>query len=222
LRERARQPACTLCQEVSRGLHGSAPVVLQRPFAGDDATKLDCEVDGPEGTGCLLRGRCAAARPLPTRADTPYAGGLFRIFCEVPSDYPFAPPKMKFVTRVWHPNVSSQTGAICLDILKDEWTPALTIKTALISIRALLAAPAPESPQDAVVAKQFLENNALFIKTAREWTLKHAGEEHAEVEVVDPRVTRLMEMGFTESDAKRAIAVHPTVEAAMEALLAES
>lgn len=53
-----------------------------------------------------------------------------------------------------HPNISSQNGAICLDILKDQWSPALTLKTALLSLQALLSAPAPNDPQDAVVAKQ--------------------------------------------------------------------
>lgn len=64
----------------------------------------------------------------------------------IPPDYPFKPPKMKFDTKIWHPNVSSQTGAICLDILKNEWTPALTIRTALISLQALLCSPEPDDP----------------------------------------------------------------------------
>ena len=72
---------------------------------------------------------------------------------QIPQDYPFKPPKMKFDTKIWHPNISSQTGAICLDILKNEWTPALTIRTALISLQALLCAPEPDDPQDAEVAK---------------------------------------------------------------------
>ena len=64
----------------------------------------------------------------------------------IPPDYPFKPPKMKFDTKIWHPNISSQTGAICLDILKNEWTPALTIRTALISLQALLCSPEPDDP----------------------------------------------------------------------------
>lgn len=61
--------------------------------------------------------------------------------------YPFVPPKMRFKSKVWHPNVSSANGAICLDILKDQWSPALTLKTALLSLQALLSSPQPDDPQ---------------------------------------------------------------------------
>lgn len=87
--------------------------------------------------------------------DTCYEGGIFHVDIVIPQDYPFKPPKMKFDTKIWHPNISSQTGAICLDILKNEWTPALTIRTALISLQALLCAPEPDDPQDAEVARMY-------------------------------------------------------------------
>ena len=87
--------------------------------------------------------------------DTSYDGGIFMVDIVIPPDYPFKPPKMKFDTKIWHPNISSQTGAICLDILRNEWTPALTIRTALISLQALLCAPEPDDPQDAEVARMF-------------------------------------------------------------------
>lgn len=61
---------------------------------------------------------------------------------------------MRVIKLCRHPNISSQSGAICLDILKDQWSPALTLKTALLSIQALLSAPEPDDPQDAVVAQQ--------------------------------------------------------------------
>ena len=54
---------------------------------------------------------------------------------------------LPWLAAVWHPNVSSQTGAICLDILKDQWSPALTIKTALLSVQSLLCSPEPSDPQ---------------------------------------------------------------------------
>ncbi|KAM7274076.1 hypothetical protein ACFE04_028740 [Oxalis oulophora] len=85
---------------------------------------------------------------IPGPIGTPYEGGTFQIDITLPDGYPFEPPKMHFTTKVWHPNISSQSGAICLDILKDQWSPALTLKTALLSIQALLSAPQPDDPQD--------------------------------------------------------------------------
>jgi len=105
---------------------------------------------------------------------TPYEGGYFEVDIVITDDYPFAPPKMRFITRVWHPNVSSANGAICLDILKNEWSPALTIRTALLSLQALLSCPVPEDPQDAVVARQLLSDPALFNRTAKYWTQMYA------------------------------------------------
>ena len=87
-------------------------------------------------------------------ADTPYEGGQYAVDIVLGDQYPYEPPKMRFKTKIWHPNISSQTGAICLDILKDQWSPALSIKTALLSLQALLCAPEPKDPQDAEVAKQ--------------------------------------------------------------------
>jgi ubiquitin-conjugating enzyme (huntingtin interacting protein 2) len=107
-------------------------------------------------------------------ADTVYEGGTFHIDIQIGSSYPFEPPRMKFLTKVWHPNVSSASGAICLDVLKDQWSPALTLKTALLSCQALLAAPEPDDPQDAVVAKMYISDRAAFDATAKEWTEKYA------------------------------------------------
>lgn len=73
---------------------------------------------------------------------------------------------------VWHPNVSSVTGAICLDILKDQWSPALTMKTAMLSLQALMCSPEPNDPQDAVVATMYKERQAEFQSTARYNMLK--------------------------------------------------
>ena len=109
---------------------------------------------------------------------------------------------MRFETKIWHPNISSVTGAICLDILKNEWTPALTIRTALISLQALLCAPEPKDPQDAEVAKQYLSNKKLFEQTAREWTKKFAKDPE---QVHNDKVKKLTEMGFPEATARAAL-----------------
>jgi ubiquitin-conjugating enzyme (huntingtin interacting protein 2) len=115
-----------------------------------------------------LRGRISGP------PDTPYDGGVYELEVKIPDAYPFNPPKVKFLTKIWHPNISSVTGAICLDILKDQWAAAMTIRTVLLSLQALLASPEPDDPQDAVVARQFKENHALFAQTAQHWTQVYA------------------------------------------------
>ena len=139
---------------------------------------------------------------------------LPHLHCSADNQYPFVPPKMRFTTKVWHPNISSANGAICLDILKDQWSPALTLKTALLSLQALLSSPEPADPQarsflsylvysasfyaiksgimcdvqaalqDAVVAKQFISQNKQFQRQAKEWTQSYA----VKPSINDPRV----------------------------------
>ncbi|KAI3455086.1 hypothetical protein Pfo_011749 [Paulownia fortunei] len=153
---------------------------------------------------------------IPGPLGTPYEGGTFKIDITLPDGYPFEPPKMKFATKVWygetnrpvllpfflhgfiqqHPNVSSQSGAICLDILKDQWSPALTLKTALLSVQALLSAPEPDDPQDAVVAQQYLRDYQTFVGTARYWTEAFAMTSSLGIE---EKVQKLVEMGFPEA-----------------------
>jgi ubiquitin-conjugating enzyme (huntingtin interacting protein 2) len=106
---------------------------------------------------------------------------------------------MKFDTKIWHPNISSVTGAICLDILKNEWTPALTIRTALISLQALMCSPVPEDPQDAEVASQYINDFQAFKKTAQLWTDNYAKNQEPK------KIKELMEMGFDEESAKSAL-----------------
>ena len=133
--------------------------------------------------------------------DTCYQGGTFDVDIIIPEDYPFKPPKMKFDTKIWHPNISSQTGAICLDILKNEWTPALTIRTALISLQALMCEPVPDDPQDAVVAKQYMTDIKLFNQTAKHWVEEYANPERTLMK----KIKEITEMGFTEQQAKDAL-----------------
>ncbi|GME78003.1 unnamed protein product [[Candida] boidinii] len=105
---------------------------------------------------------------------TPYENGVFQVDIKIPDAYPFKPPIMKFITPVYHPNISSQTGAICLDILKNAWTPILTLKSSLISLQSLLQCPEPTDPQDAQVAKVFMDDPKKFADTAALWTKIHA------------------------------------------------
>jgi len=107
--------------------------------------------------------------------DTPYEGGTYEVDIVIPSSYPFSPPKMKFLTKLYHPNVSSASGAICLDILKDAWSPVLTLKSTIISLQSLLCSPEPNDPQDAEVAKHYMTSREGFEETARYWAEIYAG-----------------------------------------------
>ncbi|GMI50535.1 hypothetical protein ScalyP_jg4246 [Parmales sp. scaly parma] len=139
-------------------------------------------------------------------SDTPYENGHFVIDITIPPGYPFEPPKMKFKTKIWHPNISSQTGAICLDILKDAWSPALTIKTALISLQALLCNPEPTDPQDAQVAEMYIKDRQKFNQTAAFWTSTYAAEKKDGGDSEqDAAVGRICEMGFDKASARAAL-----------------
>lgn len=122
---------------------------------------------------------------------------------QIPKNYPFEPPKMRFDTKVWHPNISSANGAICLDILKNEWSPALTLRTAMLSLQALLSTPNPDDPQDAQVAGQYKKNKADFERTAAYWTATYAMP--AAKPDVEGMVRRLSEMGFDKEKCVKAL-----------------
>ncbi|EAS30619.3 ubiquitin conjugating enzyme [Coccidioides immitis RS] len=130
-------------------------VAVEPIGGGDDLTHLKGTFQGPPGT--------------------PYEGGTYRVDIRIPNEYPFRPPVMRFDTKLWHPNVSSQTGAICLDTLGTAWSPVLTIKSALLSLQSLLSTPEPKDPQDAEVANMLLRNPKEFERVAREWAVMHAG-----------------------------------------------
>lgn len=77
---------------------------------------------------------------------SPYAHGRWVVDIEVPKDYPVKPPKLKFRTRICHPNISWTTGEVCLDILKSRWTPAWTLASVLTAVQTMLNSPEPDSP----------------------------------------------------------------------------
>jgi ubiquitin-conjugating enzyme E2 D/E len=120
---------------------------------GDDLFQWNATLNGPEGSV--------------------YQGGSFSLHLQFPTDYPFKPPKVKFLTKVFHPNISSD-GSICIDILKEQWSPALSITKVLLSIGSMLTDPNPASPLNQEAGEWFVRDRAKYDATAREWVQRYA------------------------------------------------
>jgi len=190
---------------------------IQREFKevvrSEEVSKNNIKLELVEGNYTRLRGQILGP------PDTPYEDGKFKLDIVIPETYPFNPPKVKFVTKIWHPNISSVTGAICLDILKDQWAAAMTLRTVLLSIQALLASPEPDDPQDAVVAQQYKEQPDAFLRTAKHWTAHYADGQDELDDDCKKKLKQLTDMGFDVESCRTALSTYSwSVERAVEAL----
>lgn len=106
--------------------------------------------------------------------NTPYEGGVFTIDLQFPNEYPFKAPKVRFLTRVYHPNVKSASGEICADMINENWGPTLNVMYCLSAIKQMLEQPDGDNPLEPEIAKQLQDNKAEFENTARQWTQHYA------------------------------------------------
>jgi ubiquitin-protein ligase len=121
----------------------------------DDLSHLDILLAGPHGT--------------------PFSAGVFKLHLEMPSNYPTAPPTAHFRTQIFHPNVDPSSGAVCVDTLKRDWKPTLTLRDVLVTITCLLVQPNPDSALNAEAGKLVTEDWEAFQKRAKLMTSIHAG-----------------------------------------------
>ncbi|KAJ5247167.1 Ubiquitin-conjugating enzyme E2 [Penicillium chermesinum] len=123
-------------------------------FSADDLSQLTVMLTGPPGT--------------------PYEMGLWRLQLRIPEDYPNSPPKATFRTRIWHPNVEEQTGAVCVDTLKRDWQSRLTLRDVLITISCLLINPNPDSALNSSAGNLLRDDYDEFAHQAKLMTSIHA------------------------------------------------
>jgi ubiquitin-conjugating enzyme E2 D/E len=137
-------------------------VELQKdPPSGCSANPVDARKDFAVWQCCVLGPE-----------NSVFAGGVFFLSIRFPQDYPFKPPRVRFTTRVYHPNINREGSIYSLDILCNNWSPALTINKVLFSLASLLTDPHPDNPLDPNI--QFKHNRADYDTIAREWTRMYA------------------------------------------------
>ena len=134
-------------------IQSNPPTSCSAGSIGDDIFQWNASIMGPSGS--------------------PYEGGIFNLLIEFPADYPFKPPKVSFKTRIYHCNINS-SGNICLDILKDKWSPALTISKVLLSICSIMDDPNPNDPLMIDIADLYINNKGRFIENAKYYTRIYA------------------------------------------------
>ncbi|KAI0084993.1 ubiquitin-conjugating enzyme/RWD-like protein, partial [Irpex rosettiformis] len=110
---------------------------------------------------------------LPGPEGSVYEGGVFNVDIILGPDYPFSAPHMTFRTRIYHMNISER-GGICIDILKHNWSPALSLFKVILSLSSLLTDPNPKDPLVPSIATEYVRNRKKHDSTAREWTRLYA------------------------------------------------
>ncbi|KAI0646034.1 ubiquitin-conjugating enzyme/RWD-like protein [Trametes meyenii] len=126
---------------------------IQLAPSDDDLFHWNATIPGPEGSV--------------------YEGGVFKVEITLGHDYPFSAPRMSFKTRIYHMNINER-GSICIDILKHNWSPALSLFKVVLSLSSLLTDPNPKDPLVPSIATEYVRNRVSHDRNARRWTELYA------------------------------------------------
>eukprot|EP01067_Filipodium_phascolosomae_P001777 Filipodium_phascolosomae@DN2137_c0_g1_i3.p1 len=130
-----------------RKLESDPPAGVSGVPCGNDIMQWNALIFGPE--------------------DTPWEGGTFRLKLEFSEEYPNKPPKVRFITKMFHPNIY-QDGQICLDILQNQWSPIYNVSAVLTSIQSLLCDPNPNSPANQEAAKLYVDDRREYNRKVKQ------------------------------------------------------
>lgn len=109
--------------------------------SGDDLFKWDAILEGPD--------------------NSVWEGAILRLELEFPQDFPHSPPQVKFLTKMFHPNVYGD-GRLCLDLLRTQWSPSTDVRGLLVSIQSLLTDPNPNSPANPEAAELYQKDRMTY------------------------------------------------------------
>lgn len=149
----------------SRRIASDYKLITQQPPEGvrfisqKSLLEWECEIDGPIGTI--------------------WEGGTFRLAVIFPQDYPFRAPNVKFITPMYHPNVSKQ-GGICLDLLIDKWLPSYHTASLLISIRSFLDDPNPEHGLNNDALEVYRKDKKKYEENVKAWIAQYGVKKESE------------------------------------------
>jgi ubiquitin-conjugating enzyme E2 H len=117
--------------------------------------------------------------------ETPYAGGVFTVSIQLLATYPIASPSVVFRTKIWHPNIERECGSVCLDVLRERWTPITTLVSVVETyLPELLRHPNKDSPLNSLAASM-MDNAKDYADYVRLYTRRYALNEAVELTEVE-------------------------------------
>jgi len=140
--------------------------------------------------------------------DTPYENGIFHFDMTFTYSFPFFAPEFRLRTKILHPNISPD-GGVCMDILKDTWSPAFSVDQILLSFVSLLYNPTLDDPCNREAAQQYLDDRERYNQIAREWTQNYATDRSMEQTITVANEAITQQLNSLETNHISNVSIHP-------------